>query len=72
VWVSGDTRNHKDALKAAGFRWAPQKTMWYFRPDNWTSASRGGFDMDAIRSKYGSATPAKGKGRTKVEKQEAA
>jgi hypothetical protein len=32
LWVSGDTRPHKDILKEAGFKWAPKKMMWHFRP----------------------------------------
>lgn len=29
VWVGGETKPHKDALKAAGCKWAPKKKMWY-------------------------------------------
>ena len=29
VWVTGDTRIHKDALKASGFKWASNA---YYRP----------------------------------------
>ena len=32
LWVSGETRAHKDALKAAGLRWSAKKSMWYWRP----------------------------------------
>ena len=57
VWVSGQTFTHKEALKAAGFKYASQKKRWYFRPEDWRSASRGQFTMDEIRSVYGSAKP---------------
>ena len=57
VWVSGQTRQHKDPLKAAGFKYAPKKKRWYFRPDDWTSRSRGALSMEDIRDKYGSARP---------------
>lgn len=57
VWVSGETFKHKAALKEAGFKFAPKKKSWYFRPADWQSASRGTFTMDDIRSKYGSAKP---------------
>jgi len=57
IWVSGETRTHKDALKAAGFKWAPKKEMWHYRPADFRSWSRGGTSMDEIRSKYGSSRP---------------
>lgn len=31
VWVSGETKRHKDALKAAGYRWSNKRKMWYWR-----------------------------------------
>lgn len=53
VWVSGDTRTHKETLKASSYQWASKKHQWYFRPDGWTGG-RGTFSMDDIRQKYGS------------------
>ena len=57
VWVSGDTRNHKDTLKEAGYKWASKKKLWYYRPEGYRSSSRGSLDIDQIRAKYGSTTP---------------
>ena len=57
VWVFGDTKTHKTTLKEAGFKWAPKKKRWYFRPEDWASSSRGGVSMDDIRGKYGSTRP---------------
>lgn len=55
VWVSGNTKPHKDELKAAGFKWASKKECWYFRPaDALRSRSFGKYSMNAIREKYGS------------------
>lgn len=55
VWVTGDTKAHKDALKTAGFFWAPKKQAWYFRPEEHKCRhSRGKFTLDEIREKYGS------------------
>ena len=31
VWVTGDTRTHRDTLKQSGYKWAPKKAAWYFR-----------------------------------------
>ena len=57
VWVGGDTRTHKDALKMAAFRYASKKKRWYFRPDGWRCSSRGSYSMDDIRATYGSGKP---------------
>lgn len=56
VWVSGDTKPHKDILKAAGFKWAPKKSMWHFRPADYKSKNWGNWSMDQIRSAHGSTT----------------
>lgn len=54
VWISGDTKPHRETLKQAGFLWSPKKLQWYFRPEEYKSRNRKGWSMDAIRSKYGS------------------
>ena len=33
LWASGDTKPHKDALKALGFRWSKKRTAWYWKGD---------------------------------------
>ncbi|KZL20410.1 Chaperone protein DnaJ [Pseudovibrio axinellae] len=57
IWVGGNTREHKDALKAAGFKYASKKKRWNFRPAGWKSKSRGRSTMEDIREKHGSAKP---------------
>jgi curved DNA-binding protein CbpA len=52
VWVSGNTRPVKDALKEAGYQWAPKKARWYFA--GIPSRSRGDRTMEEIRALYGS------------------
>jgi hypothetical protein len=54
VWLSGITKPHKEALKNAGFQWAPKKFLWYFRPNDVKSRKHKAWSMDAIRSRYGS------------------
>ena len=51
VWVGGNTRVHKEALKAAGYKWASKKKKWYFAG---VPAGGYGWSMDKIRSRYGS------------------
>jgi hypothetical protein len=56
IWVSGDTRPHREVLKAAGFKWAPKKLMWSYSPAGKKTWSRGGWDMEQIRANHGSVT----------------
>lgn len=55
LWVTGDTKAHKDVLKAKGFFWARKKKAWYWRP-SWSKSrySRGSKSLNQIRSTYGS------------------
>lgn len=53
LWCSGDTRPVKEQLKAAGFRWASKKRMWYWHSGEYYKRSSNA-SMDAIRRKYGS------------------
>ena len=54
VWVGGDTKPAKEALKAAGYRWGGAKRRWYFRPAGYKSRGRGKWSMDDIRDFHGS------------------
>lgn len=55
IWVYGNTKPHKEALKKAGFFWASKKKMWYWRPeDAKVRYSTGMTDMNYIRNIYGS------------------
>lgn len=57
LWIGGNTREHKEALKAAGCRWSPNKKLWYWRHEEDGSRwHRGKKTMNQIRSKYGSQT----------------
>lgn len=54
VWVSGNTRPHSTILKEAGFKWAPKKLMWHYRPADYKSFNRGNWDIEKIRERHGS------------------
>ncbi len=55
LWISGNTKEHKDKLKRMGCKWASKKHLWYWKPAWMRSTGRhGGKDMDDIRAKYGS------------------
>jgi curved DNA-binding protein CbpA len=55
VWVSGNTKLHKDIFNESGFKYSGKKAMWYFRPENQKKRYfRGTSSIDEIRTKYGS------------------
>ena len=55
LWIGGNTREHKDALKAAGCRWSNNKKLWYWHhAEEGRKWHRGKTSMSDIRMKYGS------------------
>lgn len=58
LWIGGETRKHKEELKAAGCRWSNNKKLWswHFAEDGakWHRGRQ--YSMDQIRRKYGSTT----------------
>lgn len=55
LWITGDTRANKDALKESGFRWSPRKAAWYFHAEPYRKHSRKRFTLDEVRAMHGSA-----------------
>ncbi len=66
VWLSGNTKPHKNTIKTAGYFWASKKRQWYFRPSDYKSRSRGGVSMDKIRDMHGS-THVKAKDKKQIK-----
>lgn len=55
LWVTGETKSHKDFLKSMGFFWASKKEAWYFRSEQFKSCgNRRSQSLDEIRYKHGS------------------
>jgi hypothetical protein len=54
VWVTGNTFEHKEIFKGAGYYWASKKLAWYFKPDGQRTSSRGQYVLADIRLKHGS------------------
>jgi len=54
VWVTGNTRPHKEDLKALAFRWSSNKAAWYFHRDGYKKRSKKSLTLDEIRDYYGS------------------
>lgn len=53
IWVTGNTYENRDALKAAGYRFASKKRAWYWHnPED--GVTRGGKkSLEEIKHKYG-------------------
>lgn len=54
LWVTGDTKTHKEKLKELKFFWSKLKTAWYWRDKDQRSFNRIPCSLDDIRYKYGS------------------
>lgn len=55
LWIGGETRRHKEALKAAGCRWCSKKGLWSWHfPEDGVKRRRKTSSMNEIRNKYGS------------------
>lgn len=65
VWASGDTKPHKDQLKAMGFKWHSKKMCWYKAPADYKRRGKKQYGMDEIRSMYGVRYEADGEAKEK-------
>lgn len=56
LWVSGNTRDYKDALKSLGFKYQAKKTAWYMTKDEMTykKKHKSNYTMNDIRAMWGS------------------
>lgn len=57
LWIGGETKKHKDELKALGCKWSKNKEKWSWHyPEDSIKTFKGkkAWSMDAIRSAFGS------------------
>lgn len=54
IWLSGNTKAHKEILKQLNFKFAYKKKAWYFHKDKYRKKSREDYTMDDIRDMFGS------------------
>lgn len=54
LWITGDTKPHRETLKELRFRWSNKKKAWYFHKDPYIKKSRRNLSLDDIRDLYGS------------------
>lgn len=55
IWLSGNTKEHKDQLKALGFKWHSNKKLWYKSPEGYRRKTRKNMSMDEIRNAFGTS-----------------
>lgn len=53
IWVSGETKPHKDAFKKMGFRWHSSKKCWYKSPAGYRKKSKKSYSMEEVRDMFG-------------------
>ena len=56
IWVTGNTYENRDTLKAHGFKWANRKKAWYWHRDEERSKSRREMTLDEIKDLHGCET----------------
>ena len=66
VWVTGETKPHKDKLKELRFKWHSKKLCWYLAPEDYRRRSRKDYDLDEIRSMYGTSGQVNSNGTKKI------
>jgi len=53
IWVTGDTKKNKEALKAAGLKWHSKRKCWYYKPKDWKRSYHSNSDLSELAGKYG-------------------
>jgi hypothetical protein len=56
LWLSGNTKDYKEPLKALNFKWHSKKIAWYLAPDNYHKRNHRHTTLEDIRGMYGSKT----------------
>ena len=67
VWVTGNTKPYKEKLKELSFRWHSKKNAWYLSPEDYRKRSRKEYDLEEIRSMYGTSGTVKSNGMVKID-----
>ena len=54
LWVTGNTKEHKDNLKELGFKYSANKQAWYYHEGEYHKRGKSKKSMQDIRNMYGS------------------
>ena len=68
IWVSGETKPHKEKLKELNFKWCRKKGAWSWHRLEDSTISNGNYTLSEIREKYGSTTYKKSNNKALVPK----
>lgn len=52
LWITGNTREHKDIFKAAGYKWSSNKSAWYWHEGEYRRSGKKHYTMDEIRAMH--------------------
>ena len=66
VWVSGETKPHKEKLKELRFKWHSKKLCWFLAPEDYRRRSHKDYSLDEIRNMYGTSGEFNSQGTTKI------
>lgn len=66
IWLTGNTREHKDAIKALGFKWSKNKSAWYFHREPYRKHGKKQHSLDDIRAMYNNINFGTGHGAADV------
>lgn len=53
IWISGDSKPHKEDLKKANFKWHSKRKKWYWTNQEKRRATHSKEDFETIKEKYG-------------------
>jgi hypothetical protein len=54
IWISGETKKHKEQLKEKGCRWHTKRLCWYWRPAGYSCKQANPGSLELLAKKYGS------------------
>ena len=63
IWISGDTKENKEALKEAGCRWHSKRKVWFYKPKGYKKIRYSKGSLDELAAKYGSEMFKSGQGK---------
>jgi curved DNA-binding protein CbpA len=66
VWVTGNTKPHREQLKELKFQWHSKKIAWYLKPEDYKKRSRKDYGLDEIREMYGTSGAMNSNGTIKI------
>lgn len=54
LWIGKNTKPYKEELKRMGFKYSAHKTSWYLAPQDYKRHSKKIYNLDEIRTMFGS------------------